>query len=65
MAGAGAGVGEQGWGGWTVSQGGAMSRSAQGCLARIQAAAKAAALSQCRLGSVLVLCFHLVLSGAE
>lgn len=42
-----------------------MSHSAQGCLARIQAAAKAAALSQCRLGSVLVLCFHLVLSGAE
>lgn len=32
---------------------------------RVQAAAKAAALCLCRLGSELVLCFHLVLSGAE
>lgn len=57
--------GGRGRGGWTASRGGATSGSARGCLARIQAAAKAAALSQCRLRSVLVLCFHLVLSGAE
>lgn len=50
---------------WTASRGGATSGRAEGRLARVQAAAKAAALSQWPLGSVLVLCFHLVLSGAE